>query len=272
MAHFIVGDVQGCYSGLRKLLDKTKFDPKQDTLVGVGDLIGRGPQAKKTLDFFLSLKQSATSVLGNHDLHFLGVVSGVRKVKERDQFDTLLASEKLDRYVDWLRNRPLALRLNKHYLVTHAGLYPQWSFKQAIKLSDEISQQLQSKKWKLFFQSMYGDQPEQWADNLAEEARYRFVINAMTRMRYLSDKNRLDFAHKIHPDRAPQGIEPWFAIANPNLKKRQKVIFGHWATLSGQTQNERFIGLDTGYIWGGEMTVLILEREQKLSLANRSTF
>ena len=73
MSDYIVGDIQGCYDGLKCLLKKIAFDPKHDKLFAVGDLIGRGPQALKTLDYLIKLGDSFETVLGNHDLHFLAV-------------------------------------------------------------------------------------------------------------------------------------------------------------------------------------------------------
>ena len=43
MAIYIVGDIQGCAAPLERLLDAVRFDPGEDELWPVGDLINRGP-------------------------------------------------------------------------------------------------------------------------------------------------------------------------------------------------------------------------------------
>ena len=43
------------------------------------------------------------------------------------------------------------------------------------------------------------------------------------------------------------------------LKKKKRVFFGHWAALQGLFDNKQFVGLDTGYVWGGALTVIRLE-------------
>ena len=50
---YVVGDIQGCYDGLRRLLDKVKFDDTNDTLLAVGDLVARGEDSLNTLRFLI---------------------------------------------------------------------------------------------------------------------------------------------------------------------------------------------------------------------------
>ncbi|HVC37221.1 MAG TPA: metallophosphoesterase, partial [Gammaproteobacteria bacterium] len=39
MAVFAIGDVQGCYDDLRRLLERLDFNPADDTLWFTGDLV-----------------------------------------------------------------------------------------------------------------------------------------------------------------------------------------------------------------------------------------
>jgi bis(5'-nucleosyl)-tetraphosphatase (symmetrical) len=258
MATYIVGDIQGCFLGLQKLLNKVNFSPTNDRLIAVGDLIGRGTQPLETLDYLYSLENSFDTVLGNHDLNLLAVFAGIRKAKPNDNLDTLLASPKLNTYINWLRLKPLALMANQDTLVTHAGLYPQWSVKKALKFSIEVSEQLQAKDWKESLACMYGNQPSIWQKSLQGSRRFRFIVNAMTRMRFIENQNELDFICKTPPELAPQELTPWFKVMNNKLKSHQKVVFGHWASLNGDTCDGQFIGLDTGYVWEQNMTLLNL--------------
>jgi len=265
MSNYVVGDIQGCYSGLIKLLEKAKFNPKKDKLWAVGDLIARGPDSLKTLSYLHSLGDSFDCVLGNHDLHFLAIHSGLKLAKKNDELTALLESKKVDKFARWLRTKPLAKRINKHTLICHAGLYPQWSFKQAESFSDEVSAQLSGKKYQQLLANMYGPEPKSWNPALKNHDRLRFIINAFTRMRFITAQNELEFETKSSPSLASKNLLPWFTIGNDNLKKKQLVLFGHWATLMGRTNSNQFIGLDTGYVWGNKMTMYWLEQHKLIS-------
>lgn len=263
----MVGDIQGCFSGLKKLLHSVSFDPAKDKLIAVGDLIGRGPQALETIQYLFSLGQQFDTVLGNHDLHLLAIYSGIRQAKPKDKLDVLLADKNITTYIDWLRTKPLALAIDENTMVSHAGLYPQWSLPQALTLSDECSAMLQGPQWQSHLGKMYGNKPDTWHAELSGEERWRFTINAFTRMRYLYDDQKLEFKCKDAPVKTPKNLLPWFAISNKNLNAKSRVVFGHWATLAGQTNSERFIGLDTGYIWGQRLTMWQVQNGKKYSVS-----
>ncbi|WP_339721389.1 symmetrical bis(5'-nucleosyl)-tetraphosphatase [uncultured Paraglaciecola sp.] len=266
MATYIVGDIQGCFEGLQRLLKQVDFSPANDHLIAVGDLIGRGSHPLETLNYLHSLEESFDTVLGNHDLHLLAIYSGIRKAKPNDNLDTLLTSPTLKTHINWLRRKPLALMADPDTLVSHAGLYPNWSVKKALKLSSEVSEQLQSKNWKGFLAEMYGNQPSIWQKSLQGTERFRFIVNAMTRMRFIKNKDELDFNCKMSPETAPIEFTPWFNVPNKKLKPHQKVVFGHWAALNGNTQLTQFLGLDTGYVWGQNMTMLKLSSGELFSV------
>ena len=266
MAVYVVGDIQGCYKPLRRLLAKADFNPKKDQLWACGDLIGRGTQPLKTLDYLMSLGHSFQTVLGNHDLHFLAVTAGVRPAKKSDHFDQLLDSPYLSEYVQWLRQQPLALKPAKSTLLTHAGLYPGWSIKQALALCEEVSDWLQSDNYHSLLSGMYDPGPASWHEDLSGMERARFIINAMTRMRFVYPNGELDFKWTSQAEKAPAPLVPWFRHPSQQLKKHQTVLFGHWAALQTQTHHKQYVGLDTGCVWGGKLTMIKLGRMKYMSV------
>ena len=64
-----VGDVHGCYTELKGLLEMANFKPDSERLFFVGDLINRGPQPREVLK--LAHRLRASCVLGNHERSFL---------------------------------------------------------------------------------------------------------------------------------------------------------------------------------------------------------
>lgn len=265
MSNYVVGDIQGCYSGLIALLDKANFNPNMDKLWAVGDLIARGPESLKTLVYLHGLGDSFDCVLGNHDLHFLAIHSGLKLAKKNDELTSLLESKEVDVFAQWLRTKSLAKRINKNILICHAGLYPQWSFEQAESFSDEVSTQLAGKNYQQLLASMYGPEPKYWDPSLQNYDRLRFIINVFTRMRFITTQGELEFETKSSPCLASKNLLPWFTIENPNITKKQLVLFGHWAMLMGKTNSTQFIGLDTGYVWGNKMTLYCVEQGKLIS-------
>jgi len=126
MAHYAIGDIQGCFDELQALLHKTGFTHGRDTLWLTGDIVNRGPKSLETLKFCMKHESSVHTVLGNHDLHLLAVLYGQSRSKRSDTLDAIIRHKHAAKMRDWLRSRPLLLQTDSH-LMTHAGLLPQWT-------------------------------------------------------------------------------------------------------------------------------------------------
>lgn len=262
MARYAVGDLQGCFTPLRKLLDRVKFDPGSDQLWSVGDLVNRGPQSLECLRFFAALGNSARVVLGNHDLHLLAVANDIRPLKRGDTLQSILAAPDCSELFIWLRHQPLLYSDPRgDYTMVHAGLAPQWSVERAQALADEVGAELRSNRYIDFLRGMYGDTPAIWSDDLRGIERWRVITNYLTRMRFCSAAGALDLKSKEGPDRAPEGFMPWFAV--PERKSAgHKLIVGHWASLLGRAGRSDVVALDTGCVWGQNLTLYNLETQQ----------
>jgi bis(5'-nucleosyl)-tetraphosphatase (symmetrical) len=256
MAIYAIGDIQGCCTELQQLLDQILFDPAQDTLWFVGDLVNRGPDSLQVLRLVKSFGDSAITVLGNHDLHLLAVAAGVAELHRSDTLNELLNAPDRDELLAWLRRQPL-LYAKDSYVLVHAGLLPQWSIKQAIGLSREVEQALRSDDYVSFFEHMYGNSPRTWSNDLNGYKRLRVITNALTRMRICTPQGEMDFKFKGEVEKIPENYLPWFDL--PKRKSQDAtVIFGHWSAL-GLKITPNIIALDTGCLWGGSLTAIRLE-------------
>ncbi len=259
MTRYVVGDVQGCFAPLQRLLKRVKFDAAHDQLWCVGDIVNRGPQSLECLRFFFELGDSARVVLGNHDLHLLAVAHGVRPLKRGDTLRPILDAPDCAELLAWLRRQPLLYR-DGDYTMIHAGLAPQWSVARAQQLANEIAAVLQSDRLVEFLRGMYGDTPSNWSDDLRGVERWRTITNYFTRLRFCSASGELDLKSKEGPDTAQPGFMPWFDV--PQRKSAgDTLIVGHWAMLMGNTRRNDVIALDTGCVWGNRLTLLNLETQ-----------
>jgi bis(5'-nucleosyl)-tetraphosphatase (symmetrical) len=258
LARYAVGDVQGCYVELRALLTRLRFRASRDQVWFVGDLVNRGPRSLDTLRFVRDLGSAARVVLGNHDLHLLAVATGHgRGLRPDDTLDALLGARDRSRLIDWLLRRPLVEHdASSGDLMVHAGLAASWTAAQAVALSREVSARLRSDPT-ASFAAMYGDEPTRWDDGLRGPARLRFIINAMTRMRFCFADGSLALRNKRGPENATAGTMPWFDVPG-RASASVRVIFGHWSTL-GLLRRRRLLGLDTGCVWGGRLTAARLD-------------
>jgi bis(5'-nucleosyl)-tetraphosphatase (symmetrical) len=262
MPLYLIGDVQGCDAALARLLDAIAFSPSRDRLILLGDQVNRGPQSLAVLRRLIALGNAAACLLGNHDLHLLAVSQGARAPHRKDTVGGILAAPDRAALIDWLRQRPLALR-EQGVLMVHAGVLPQWSAAQTLRLAAEVQTTLRGPGWAAFLRQMYGNQPDQWHDGLQGAERLRVIVNALTRLRFCSPEGRMEFDTKDRPAAgAPPGYLPWFDA--PGRRTAGDVIaFGHWSTLGWLPGRPDLISLDTGCVWGGHLSAVRLGRSPR---------
>ncbi|HEY3447852.1 MAG TPA: symmetrical bis(5'-nucleosyl)-tetraphosphatase [Myxococcales bacterium] len=266
MATYAVGDIQGCFGALQRLLKRIRFS-RRDRLWLAGDLVNRGPDSLAVLRWARSLGKRVTVVLGNHDLHLLAVSYDLAPKRHRDTLLPILEAPDREELLGWLRHQKLMHR-EQGYVMVHAGLLPEWSVTKALSLAREVEQVLRGPRPARLFETMYGDEPARWRDGLRGPDRRRVIINAMTRMRMLTPSGKIDLSYSGALGGAPAGLIPWFDYpGRRNLAT--PIVCGHWAAL-GLLMRDDLLSLDSGCAWGRSLTALRLEDRKVFQVGCRS--
>lgn len=256
MATYAIGDIHGCFDSLRRLLRHIRYDRRQDRLWLVGDLVNRGPRSLDVLRWAAGEEDRIVTVLGNHDLHLLGLAWGVSVSKRRDSLDDLLTASDRDDLLAWLRRRPL-LHRQDGWILVHAGLYPAWSLDKSERLAREVEAWLRGDRAAELVASVEKKTAERWKGGLAGLERVRTALAGFARLRTIDEDGRMCAEFSGPPREAPKGCVPWFAV--PGRRSAEgRIVFGHWAALGLWRQGGIF-ALDTGCVWGRELTALRLD-------------
>lgn len=262
MATYIIGDVQGCFDQLQALLKKIQFNPDQDRLGFTGDLVNRGPKSLETLRFIKSLDDPIV-VLGNHDIFLLALAYGFFEPKLTTLLDEIIQAQDSNELLTWLRQQPLIHYDPKlSYVLTHAGIPPQWSVEQAVNYGKEVHNALRHDTFLDFLGVLEGDEPTIWKESLTGWDRLRYIVNAFTRMRFCTQTGELEFSAKMTTSPDPARFKPWFDWYQPSVD----IIFGHWASLEGHCDNPKCYAIDTGCVWNNTLTAIRVEDREVISI------
>lgn len=257
MADYFIGDVHGCYAEMLELVAELELNP-DDKLFFAGDLVNRGPESLETLRWVKD--NNAKMVLGNHDLYLLACYFKAIPGNYNHTFHRVIASDFCSDLMEWLFSQPLYLDFSDHKLfLSHAGLYPGWSIAEAKALADEVCDFMRSKPIE-FFKSMFGNDGISWEDAKGREQRYRFVVNAFTRMRYVTESGSLDFGSHKPPPHPVKELKPWYYYLPSDID--YKFAFGHWSALGGYMPAKNVIALDGGCVWGNELLSWQLQNDE----------
>ena len=253
MAIWAIGDIQGCYTSFKALLEKIDFNPEMDKLWVAGDLVNRGEGSLETLEYLYSIRDSVEIILGNHDITLIAAYYGIKK--SNPTIDPILASPNASKLIRWLRRQKfLHVDYQLGFCMAHAGISPEFDLGMALKYSKRIEEKLQSDEVEVWLKAMF----KHGIDRFNRESSCididRYIVSSFTRMRYCYGDHRLEFDQKGKPTDAlrKKGLKPWFECLN-RKDIDLKIIFGHWSTL-GFYHDEDVLSLDTGCLWGGQLT------------------
>ncbi len=289
MVTYVVGDIQGCDATLGRLLERLPLEPARDSLWFTGDLVNRGPRSLAALRRVVALSgrlgERCVTVLGNHDLHLLARAAGLTKARRGDTLEELLAAPDRDELLHWLRRQPLLHRqvlpcapgkrdADAHdaasgspaplaaghaieFVLVHAGLHPHWSVAHAARLAGEVHDALCGADSLRALAAITSGSPDRWDETLAGGERLASIVAVLTRIRTCRRDGRLCKDFKGPPADAPRECTAWYALRK-RASRDATVVFGHWAAL-GLHLDDGVRGLDSGCVWGDELTALRLE-------------
>jgi bis(5'-nucleosyl)-tetraphosphatase (symmetrical) len=263
MAVYAIGDVQGCYPELQRLLEKLRFDPAADRLWFCGDLVNRGGESLATLRLIRSLGSAVTITLGNHDLSLLAIAQRRPEAQSKvnPELREVLFAEDAPELITWLRQQKLLHHDEAlGWTMVHAGLAPSWTLRQAQKIAQEVERELSGPQHGRILKNLFGNRPAGWINRLQGVERWRAAINTLTRMRYCDVNGRIDFEGKGMPGTQKPGMYPWYEV--PGVRRREnRIVCGHWSAL-GRFAGLGIYAIDTGCVWGGQLTALRLDAEE----------
>jgi len=180
-------------------------------------------------------------------------LDGIRNESPRDTIKKICNAKDAEELIEWLRQHPLAIyEKDLDLFISHAGIYPGWSNKSAIKRSKKFSKYLRSNKYLKLLEYMYGNKPKRYSSKLSKYEKLRFTVNSFTRMRFCELDSSLNFSNKRSPEESDSNLLAWFKLPSKR-SKTTRYLFGHWSSL-GLYKQDNVICLDTGCVWGQKLT------------------
>lgn len=269
MSTYFIGDIHGCYKNLKNILEFVNFDSNTDFLFFTGDLVARGPSSLEVLRLIYSLKETALTVLGNHDLYLLKMYFSNSYYKKNDNsLNSILSAPDVDELIDWLRKQPiLYINKNNKILMAHAGINPVWNINEAKLNAQEIEKILISDKPELLFFDLSKTKTQKISNSINIEKLKNIQDNVIsfTKMRYINADGKLDLSYKNCPKYAPIEKIPWFNLSKIKTTSGYSIIFGHWSSLKNTKTPSGIYGLDSGCCWGRNLTLLRWEDKKIIS-------
>ena len=252
MATWAIGDIHGHAAKLEQLLGQINYQPNNDQLCFVGDLINRGPDSLSTLRRVRGLclrNERNVVVLGNHDIYLLAVHHGAQQVTS-GLAEIINAPDRAE-LLDWLQSQCLAYHHElSNTLIVHAGVHPTWDLVTIQHWAHELETSLRTCGSAQYYRDLFGDHPNSWQLMQSAIDKQRFAVNVFTRMRYLRPDGSLDLSNKSS---SAQDLVAWYKFKS-NAWAGMRIVFGHWAALAGDSGDAQCINIDSGCAWGGALT------------------
>jgi bis(5'-nucleosyl)-tetraphosphatase (symmetrical) len=260
MARYAIGDIHGNYDTFQRLLKRIGFQPQRDTLFLLGDLVGRGTDGEKVLQYAYDHQESVLVLLGNHEINLLAAAVGVW-AKPSWPIAKILNHSAARTWIEFVRQQPLVRDL-EHVTLVHAGILPRWQHAEILRQAYNAQHWLSGteKELKMICQTIsigrkypFCYAPHAFASRLDKAA---FAITVLTTIRCLSRQEKLLMRFKNSLEKCPLGYYAWFQ--HPYFAPKKPLVFGHWAAL-GHSHYPQAICLDSGCGWNRSLTAWDLD-------------
>ncbi|MBT3979938.1 MAG: symmetrical bis(5'-nucleosyl)-tetraphosphatase [Bacteriovoracaceae bacterium] len=260
MRVFAVGDIHGCYYTFCELLKKMEYQYGVDKLILLGDLVNKGANSKKVLEWVLDHPVKVTSLMGNHDLHLLCYVLGITKKLKFPETKDILDSSRKNEFEGFIKSQKLLIKMKNDFFI-HAGVLPNWSLKELQNRATDCEQALSSDLVFDVLKSWKKDKPKKEEPEKGRVYDLALTLSVLTRARTIDKNGHLNLKYWDSVENTPDHLTPWYLLRNESEKAR--FIFGHWA-MHGKVNKgvKNAIALDTGCVYGGVLTAIELESNQ----------
>ncbi|KAI8443996.1 phosphoric monoester hydrolase [Phakopsora pachyrhizi] len=291
-----IGDLHGSLDQLRTLLKDIHYDSDSDTVILIGDLMAKAPSIKSSLDTVSYCRSmNFTAVRGNHDQYVIRWRNWMELHRHRFINSSLSINTSNPHPLDqsfendeWLKTqrpvRGLKLPNGLRWKDEH------FEIARRLKISDHswllsLSLTIYSDFLKSFFVHA-GLLPYNSAKDVSKDTRRSEQL--ILSLRENRDPYTLIEMRNVRSGRRPTKRtdkgKPWYKIWNRTMNsiKQQQlaesgeamsgiltVIYGHWAA-KGLKLNDYTIGLDSGCVYGRQLSALVINSSSSSSSSDLS--
>ncbi|CCH44043.1 hypothetical protein BN7_3602 [Wickerhamomyces ciferrii] len=228
----IIGDVHGSLKPLKNLIEKVEFNNEMDQVILLGDYLSKGPDSIGVLDY--AMENGFKGILGNHELSILAKYQGSKNLYFQDDDLYNLTKKTIDGPKKIDKEIMIAKKLTPEHInyITSMPIF--------LELGLVSSFTNHENKWNSPINGI--------ASHLGINIDKKTIENQK-----IMDQLQLN--------------KYWFKDYNNyektiDKKHRNIIFYGHYAGL-GLNLNKYSKGLDSGCVYGGELTAMVIYIEKE---------
>ncbi|MDX8407265.1 MAG: hypothetical protein R8L58_02650, partial [Mariprofundaceae bacterium] len=141
----------------------------------------------------------------------------------------------------------------------HAGLHPRWTMDEALKRAAAIEAELRGEHWKEFCRQLHHVKFPIRQPKKEDPTRILFDTAVFTRTRYSTVNGYFNWNVRTG-ESTKKSDKPWYKHKHADWRNGTSVVFGHWAAKGLIADQPHVLGLDSGCVWGGTLTMVKLKK------------